>query len=294
MVAQRLEHAVTLRRPGLGLRLADALGTVAVLRPGSYRAPASEKLTAVLGPLKPATIRRLRRQIAGLHFRNEALAEIIRRRGINPIVPLVATVHAEPLLRLRHAGVPIIVVAWHNGPNRAVALAVQKLGMRALFAVLEVLGETDREDDTVRYADLQSGANNSRFLKRAHQALADGIVVGLMLDWYGVASVAVPFFGRGVEFARGPASLARLTGARLVPATSRFMGRSSRIEVTFHEPIEDADLDRGAAATFESVLLRRTAERFEAEARRDLGSLRPDRIEWLLAAPVVADSGGLP
>jgi lauroyl/myristoyl acyltransferase len=276
---------LTLRHPALGLRLAGPLGAVAALRPNAWRAPAAGSVRAVFGRLAAARVRRIRREVASLQFGNEALEVLIQQRGLESVLPLVTTIRAEPLLRLRETGVPIVVVGWHQGPRRAVSAALRKLGVPTLIAVFERLSKPSDESDLVRFASLQHGANSRGFMKSAYDALARGLVVGLHVDWAAAASLQVPLLGRRVRLARGAPSLARLSGARVVPVTRRFLGWRGRIEVTFHDPIDDADLDRTKGNEFDTTLLTRLAERLETEARRDPGSLRPDRFEWLLDAP---------
>jgi SAM-dependent methyltransferase len=170
---------------------------------------------------------------------------------------------------------------------RATSVALRALGVPALFAVARWNREPDSDHDVVRYARLQTSADEARFLKRAHRALADGRIVGVNLDVVRAGGEDGFFLGRRIRVGRGAAALARLTGARLVPVTRRFLGMSGRIEVTFHEPIADGDLDRASGMAFDGALLTRATAWFEAQARNHPGSLRRDRLESLLAAPPV-------
>jgi SAM-dependent methyltransferase len=148
-----------------------------------------------------------------------------------------------------------------------------------------VNGESDREGDVVRCANLAGGANNNAFLKRAHRVLKDGCVVCLQLDWLREDRESVSFLGRRVGAGRGAVSLARLTGARLLPVTSRFVGGGGKIEVVIHEPIPDDDLDRANGGAFDRAMLARAARWFEARAIEEPGVLRPKRLRWMIATP---------
>jgi SAM-dependent methyltransferase/lauroyl/myristoyl acyltransferase len=288
--AKKLAVGVTRRNPALGLRIAGLLGHLAALNPRTRRAPTAEDVRELFGELDPRPVQRIRRRIASLEFRNEMMTEVVMRHGLEPLVGLVTAVRAEPLLRLRAAGVPVITIGWHLGPFRALPLALRKLAIRSLVGIWEVHGESDREGDVVRCANLAEGANSNAFLKRAHRVLKDGCVVCLQLDWFREDIETVSFLRRRVGVGRGAASLARLTGARLLPVTSRFVGTSGRIEVVLHEPIPDADLDRAQGDAFDHALLTRAAKWFEARAVEEPGQLRPERLRWTLASPSTESS----
>jgi lauroyl/myristoyl acyltransferase len=288
---QAVIHGLTLHRPELALRVAGYVGALAALRRSGWRAPAAVELTSILGALEATRLHQIRRQIASVQSRNDALAEILRHRGLEPIAPLLTMVQAETLLRCREEGKPTIVIGWHHGPLRASGLALRKLGIPALYGVVDITREPDGECDLVRYASLEDRAAEARFLKRAHHALKSGVVVGLNLDC-ALGGEPVSFLGRQILMGRSAAALARLTGARLVPVTRRFVGTTGRIEVIFHEPIDDTDLDVADGAEYEGALLRRAARRLEIEARKDPGSWRPSRVHWLFNAPPASDEAG--
>jgi SAM-dependent methyltransferase/lauroyl/myristoyl acyltransferase len=288
MRAERLAQWLTVRQPALGLRLAAALGDLAVRFSDTARTPPPDDVREIFGfDLDAAAVWRIRRDIARLYFRNRALRGLVHELGLNAILPLIHTVRAEPLLRLRAERVPIVVVGWHQGPARAASVAFQKIGVPALFAVVAPPREAER-DGLVRWAELIGEMDSARFLKRADRAIRDGAVVGLNLD-SPVGREPAVFLERRIRVARGPAALARILGARLVPVTRRFPGAGPAIEVTFHEPIADADLDRNSGAAFERALLARAARWFEADSLTDPGSQRPEWLARLIDAPPLSE-----
>lgn len=265
------------------------LGMVAGSPLVRWKPELSEDLIDLIGPLEPSRLRRLRREIACTHYRNRVLYEMVQEGAVDKLTDLISVANPEPLQRLHSSGTPVIVVGWHQGPTRAGSSALRKLGLPSLYAVFARDGEPDNEGDVLRYADLRRGAADAAFMKRAYDALRAGTIVGLNLDWQRQSGEMVSFLDRRIHVGRGVASLARLTGARIVPVTRRFIGGGARIEVRFHEPIDAEDLDPATRATFESALLDRLMRRLDVEARKDPGSFRIDRIQWLLGHPPVID-----
>ncbi len=64
-------------------------------------------------------------------------------------------------------------------------------------------------------------------------------------------SVEVQLCGRPARMPRGPALLARRTGAPLVPATLHYAGED--LAITFHDPVPHADGDDGLVAMMQGV-----------------------------------------
>jgi len=279
---------VALRWPRAGLQMGMIAGMLAGSGLLRWRPELSEDLIELIGPLEPSRLRRIRREIACTYYRNRVLYQMTQESPLDMLVGLVRVANAEPLHRLHSRGTPVIVVGWHQGPARAASTALRKLGLPALYAVYNRAGEPDNEGETLRYADLRRGASDAAFMKRAHDALRAGTIVGLHVDWQRQAGEMVSFLDRRIPVGRGVASLARLTGARVVPVTRRFIGGGA-LEVRFHEPIDADDLDPAAREDFESALLDRIVRRLDVEARKDPGSFRIDRIRWLLGHPPVID-----
>jgi len=289
--AKRLATGVALRHPRAGLRLAGLVGPWSALNPRTGRAPAAEDLLELLGPMSARRLQSIRRAIAAQEYRSEMMINVVVRFGYAPLIDLITTVHSEPLRQLRAQGVPVIAVGLHMGPFRALPIALEKEAIPSLVAIWEVIGNSGADGRFVRHANLtsdttamQSGVKSTLFLKRAHHALAEGVVVGIQIDQAG-GKETTTLFGRDVSVGRSAVSLARLTGARLVPVTSRFVGSGGNIEVVFHQPIADADLDRGQAGNFERVLLGRAASFFEARMVEHPELLRPQRVRMILASP---------
>jgi lauroyl/myristoyl acyltransferase len=284
----RLAGAVARVEPRAGLALAGALGARLGPRAGPRRCPPERWLAHLLPELDAAELARARREIASLEFRNRALRRLLERRGVAPLLPLLE-VRAEPLLELLAARERIVVASWHMGPYWASSAALEKLGVPALFAVHRA--RPARGARALRWFELADELP-ARFLKRAVDELAAGRTVGMALDFPLGALARQPFLGGTLAVARGAAAVARIAGARLVPVTRRWIGRSSRIEVTFHAPIPEPAAPRAEAERFEAELLAAALRFFEERLRADPGSLRIAQLRQLLAPRAAAPGGG--
>jgi len=279
LVAAGLER-LTPRWPHLGLAALGALGAASARDPGARKTPSAAQLVELFGPLPPERVRAVRGEIAATGHRNHGLRRLVAARGLGAALPLVERIEAEPLLRLRAAGTPVVVAGWHQGPLRSVELALHRLGVPCLVAIAEH-GPT-AELGPVRERRVGGGLGDAAFLKEALETLAAGGVVVAHLDWRAGHGRAVTLLGRPIHVARGAASLARIAGARLVPVTRAFRGTSSGIDVAFHEPLPEPAVPRSDAAAFEQALLEDVVAWFDAELRRQPGTLRNDRLRRLL------------
>jgi lauroyl/myristoyl acyltransferase len=289
LAAAGLERLVP-RWPRLGLAALGALGAVSARDPAARKTPTAEQLAELFGPMPPERVRAVRGEIAATGHRNHGLRRLVAARGLEAALPLIERVEAQPLLRLHAAGVPAVVVGWHQGPLRSVELALHRLGVPCLVAIAEH-GPTV-ELGPVRERRVAGGAGDAAFLKEALETLRAGGAVVTHLDWRAGHGRTVTILGRPIHVARGPGSLARIAGARLVPVVRRFRGTSGGIEVVFHEPLPEPALPRSDADAFERALLESAAAWFEAQLRSQPGTLRNDRVRYLLGTAGAPDSWG--
>ena len=106
--------------------------------------------------------------------------------------------------------------------------------------------------------------------------LRDGGLVCLLADRdLSRTSIEVLLCGHRARMPRGPALLARRTGAPLVPVTLHYSGED--LTVTFHPPVPHADGDEGLAAMTQGV-----ADAFT-------GALRAHPQDWHMMQKVFAD-----
>jgi len=284
-VARQLER-LTVARPRLGLSLSARLADLVVPRLREpFRAPASGLVEAVLGPIEPAEAERIRLEIASQEFRNAALRHVIREQGPHRIERLIERIDAGPLLRLREAGTTVVTVSWHQGPTRAHAGALRRLGFAALLATTNEDPASPEDAGPVRFHRIRRDLSDARFLIEAREALARGELVGLNLDWRQARGAEVVVLGRRIALAGGALWLARTAGARLVPVTRRWLGCTAGIEVTFHEPLPEPRASRADARAFEAELAAAAGAFFDGHLRREPGTLRLSRLRYYARAP---------
>jgi phosphatidylinositol dimannoside acyltransferase len=111
--------------------------------------------------------------------------------------------------------------------------------------------------------------------------LRDGGLVCLLADRdLSRNGLEVSLCGRPARMPRGPALLARRTGAPLLPVTLAYRGED--MEITFHPPVPPAPGDDGLVAMTQAV-----ADRFSA-------ALRADPQDWHMMQRVFVEDLGAP
>ncbi len=108
------------------------------------------------------------------------------------------------------------------------------------------------------------------------QRLREGLLVPLLSDRdLSRTSVEVTLCGHRARMPRGPAVLARATGAPLVPVTLAYRGDD--LEITFHPPVPAEDGDAGLVTMMQAV-----ADRFT-------DGIRADPQDWHMMQRVFVD-----
>lgn len=271
--------------PDAGIGLAGRLGELLAEGPGGWRTPGEQELLALLGPLEPTTLGRIRREIASQEQRNHALRRLLARRGLAALDPLLAEVEAGPLLRELERGGRVLVVGWHQGPAWMGTAGLARLGLSSLSPTMRADRQRSAGKGSVRSFALARDGSDAAFLKAALSQLERGGGVEIHLDWKQERGTPVEILGRKLPLAGGAVWLARRTGARLVPLTRRWLGRSARVAVTFHEPLPEPAVPRAAGRAFETALLETAARWFGAWLRANPGTLRVPRIRHLAGLP---------
>ena len=128
---------------------------------------------------------------------------------------------------------PAVVVFWHSigPPHGGLSAALSKLDMPYQIAVRSLSG-----GGGPNLSPLGNAAARRDFLQIATETLRSGGLVVLAGDGHG-SDKAVPLdlFGQTAHLPRGPAVLARVCGARVLPAVCQFRGL--RVQVQIHPPI---------------------------------------------------------
>ena len=187
----------------------------------------------------------------------------------------------EPLVALHKDGRPRLVVSWHAGVGAGLPAGLARLGQTGLL--LREDGRPERFG--LSHVRIGGGlANRAAAFQRAVRHLRGGGLVALYLDvdpWAPGAEPPHAFLGRQVALPPGPAAMARLSGAAIIPVTPRW--DAGRVSFACHPPLAGA---AGAAGDDRSVTAALAAW-WERWLRRHPGDLWPTSVRRLLAAPTV-------
>lgn len=272
-------NRITNERPALGLRLAGLVGFLFGPWLGEAWWLSEADLEELLGEVDGRTLRRLQRRIAAGELRNRAVMYLLHHGGPDKLAPLVRARGAEAFQSLRDEKLPVAVICWHLGVVRAEKAALHSLGH-------PILGALNRPPPGpapgFRWLLAADRASGSRFLMEALKEVERGGVPILTLDGPGPSSSRVPFLGRSLPIPGGAAYLARRTGARVVPATSRWVGLSPRIEVVLHEPLPLPARGAMAPDEWEHEAVSVAAQWFADHVSRHSEDLRPVNVRNML------------
>jgi lauroyl/myristoyl acyltransferase len=134
---------------------------------------------------------------------------------------------------LRRRGYPLVRVGTPPGQGRA-------LRRMSVQAVARVSRETGRPQDDISFGRADPSRMLALQLKRMHAALQQNRIVVILGDGLqGTHLVAVSLLGRAVTLAGGWVTLARLSGATVVPAHLIRRRRACRFHLRVGPPIPD-------------------------------------------------------
>ena len=261
------------RRPELCLRAAAALGA---LSRSPRWTPTREEVSEAFQVSDARSIARIRRRVGGRELRNTLFRALVNRRSVEGVADrvIVAGGGGERLLALCAESTPPVIVFAHMGVPFAVEAGLAQLGLRALVAAMN---PPRRTCEGVRFQKVGAWSEGARFLLLALRELRKGGLPVLSMDAADRDARGGMLFGRSVPISRGPAVLAWMSGAPLVPMTARWLGSSGRIEVRVHDPFP-----KPAAGTtrevFEDAVMAESARWLEAHLRLHPWELRLDRL----------------
>lgn len=226
-------------------------------------------------------------------IKNRCLTHAWRVSGLESVPDLIRCPDAPRLRDLQHRRQPAVFVFSHFGPKYAVAPAFQSVGVPvAMFQGLipAPLQRSDVERFAGRLPGMEfywindSATSRAIHLKRAVERLQRGELVASAIDGgHGDVLMEEDFFGHRIKVGRGPAVLARLTAAPLIPVTVTW-GEGWSMEFRVHEPLERPD-PAGGAENFDRELTRRAVRFFDAFLRQAPDQMRIDRIARLITKP---------
>jgi lauroyl/myristoyl acyltransferase len=272
-------NRITNRRPALGLRLAAIVGFTLGPWLGDAWWLSDAELEELLGEIDPRTRRRLQRRIAAGELRNRALAYLLHHDGPEKLIPRIRICGDRAFRSLLDDRVPVVVLYWHQGVPRSVETALHSLGHPILAAIDH---RPPGPDPGYRWLLASDRPSRSRYLMEALKAVRDGGVPVFALDGPGPESQRFEFLGRSLPIPGGAGLLAGRGGARLVPASSRWLGLSSRLEVTLHEPLPEPARGARGQEDWEREIVARAVAWSEEHIRAHPENLRPVSVRHML------------
>ena len=188
------------------------------------------------------------------------------------LIPMVRCSGGDLLQRLYAAKQPAILGTWHWGAFflTTIVPALQSLGISALFIAKDL---KYRLPPNVELCDVTGGlVARVRAIKRAHEHLRAGGMVVIALDGQvGNSTLEVTCLGRRIRLWRGPAILARLTGAPLIPLTQHWEPYGGKARLNVHAPLPLPACPPEEAGAFDQAILANVARWFESTVYPRLG-----------------------
>ena len=185
----------------------------------------------------------------------------LRKRRHDAIIDRIERVNFEPVFRAKDEGKGIIFAVPHMGNWEVAGLIADEIGVRAL-AVAEDLSNKRITDWFLRVRnsvgiDIVLTSDPSRQSKLVRRLKGGGAIALLAdRDVLGTGH-SVEFFGDVTRMPTGPAALAVLTGASLIPVSAYFReGAGHRLVVRNPVPIPDiADRSEKVASVARALAL---------------------------------------
>lgn len=227
-------------------------------------------------------------------IRNHCLTNLWIFGGLNAVRDMIQCPDEARLCEIHRNRQPVIFVFNHIGPPYAVGPAFQKVGIPvAIFQgqlrpplTQEIVSVFGNQLPGMEYFWVADGSTSrAAYLKRAVDRLKRGELVATAVDaMHGDQLIEVEFCGYKTNVARGPAALARMTGATVIPITLTW-GQNWSIEFRLHSPIVVPDSISRSSIEFEVVLTRMVVRQFDAMIRQSPEQLRLDRLARLITNP---------
>jgi hypothetical protein len=253
------------------IALLDAAGRMASA--AGLHGPTPADVAALYDWLPRHDLSRIARHISALHLKNRAAIALVQGDRTAELASLVRWSTDSGRREIAEGRSGMLIVACHVGAFFGIRAALHTIGRPVLMM----------RDLTMHDAASRAGAT-----KRAVEALRAGELVVATLDGPGGTSTGeVPCLGRRIVLRRGPFTLARLTGAPLVPIVCAWT-RRGRIEVRVATAIERPASRLLNSIEFEDEMAVRTARWLDAYLRAEPQEIWPSTLQNYLAAPRVS------
>jgi lauroyl/myristoyl acyltransferase len=222
-----------------------------------------ENVAELFPDLPTHSLLQMARQTRVNLFKEMGLLRLLESRA-DALVPMVRCCGGTLLQRMYARKQPAILGSWHWGAFflTTIVPALKSLGISALFIGKDL---KYRLPPDIELCDARGSlVDRVKAVKRAHEHLQAGGMVVIALDGQeGDSTLEVPCLGRRIRMRRGPAMLARLSGAPLIPITQNWEPYGGKVRVTVHEPLPVPACSPEDAGAFDQAFLSEVARWFE-------------------------------
>jgi len=264
--------------PHLAYRALEILGHARSSLAWRTRCATERRVDAALGPLDPGILREVTRRLFVTQLVMQAaelplvrasdasLARLVDVEGLQHLEEARAAGRGTILLSshvgfsllgcyvLRRRGYPVVRTGVSPGDGRV----LQRMQRQATAQLARVWG---RSTDDILY---EAAASAPLSLKRMHSALAGNQILFLAGDGLmGSRGATASLLGKPVDFPTGWVSLARLTGASVIPTFVTRDPRSTTFQIRLSPRLSRALVDGDDAAAVEAY-----ARQLDAHVRR--------------------------
>ena len=229
----------------LGAALAPLGGLAALAVPG-YRRRAEANI-ALVWPGMPAPARRRLVRAAGASFTRLGIEYVHLDRWARSVG--IAVTGEERLAAAWGSGRGVLLVSAHYGNWEAIRLAVRAAGGNCAILYRAFNNRYLDRFGRTHIAPLGSPVlhKGRRGVRAMREHLAAGGTGLILVDQRNSGAPFLPFLGHPAETPTAAASLARATGAALMPAVARRSADGGRVSVVFEAPVEAAGAEAAMA-----------------------------------------------
>lgn len=290
------------RRPG-GLRLAVHKRLVDVLCRVDIRrsTPLVGDIARTLAPVGARKIRRrlhalfdghrgaaaidvsaAARELYARNYMTKMLTAYTRRHGWGGMHQMLDHSSLEALEPFRHVTEPTMLITWHVGPPFGLATVFAHLAIPSLAVIRRDYAWPRGQVLNERIFTMGgSDARTDVLWTALHRLRSNGLLLIAVDGIEGTRAKPAPCLGRGVQFARGPFTLVRMTGAKLVPIVPKWKD-DGRVGIVIGTPIA-TDREPGTSdEDYEATLAARAARWYEGYLETSPEELRPSTLRILL------------
>jgi hypothetical protein len=247
----------------------DAAGHLANL--SALHGPSRSEVAALYDWLPRRSLGTVARDIAALHFKNRAAIALVQSGGTRSLSEVVRWASEAARDDLFQGEGARLIVACHVG---------------AFFGIRAALETIERPALTLRDLPMGDPASRARALKRAVDVLRQGGLVIATLDGPGGTSTGeVECLGRRIVLRRGPFTLARITGAPMVPVVCAWT-RQGRIEMRIAPAVGRPAAGERVGAEFEDLMAIRAARWIDQYLRSQPQEIWLSTLRHYIAAPL--------